>query len=130
MMISLFRLFDRRYVSRISEYVIPPATKTIIRCRLSLCVPAPRVALCQLGFWLRSDTAGWTGDGAERKLLVVGVTDGESLTYGKTLGSSLFATWSCGMFERLLTSPLCVVIPQGPSAEPVCSVRARIPPRC
>ena len=94
MMISLFRLFERRYASRISEYVIPPATKTSIRWRLSFSVPAPRVALCQLGFWLRSDTAGCIAAGAERRLVVAGVADGASLTYGNSVGSSLFETCS------------------------------------
>lgn len=59
MMISLLSDFDNIYASRISEYVMPPATNTMSRWRLSLCVPAPLDALCQLGFWLRSDTAGW-----------------------------------------------------------------------
>lgn len=94
MMISLFRVFDRRYASRISEYVIPPATNTSNLWRLSFCVPGPLVALCQLGFWLRSETAGCIAGEADRRLVVVEATEGESLTYGNNVGSSLFATCS------------------------------------
>ena len=78
MMISLLSDFDSRYASRISEYVMPPATNTSIRWRVSFCVPAPLVALCQLGFWLRSDTAGCIC-GADRRLLVAGAADGAQL---------------------------------------------------
>ena len=104
MITSLPKLFESRYASRISEYVTPPATNTSSRCRLSFAVPAPRVALCQLGFWLRGDTAG-DGDGegdapARRLLAPEPCTEGESLTYGKSVGSSLFATCSCAHKSR------------------------------
>ena len=85
MMISLLSDLDRRYASRISEYVMPPATNTMSRWRLSFCVPAPRVALCQLGFWLRSDTAGWIW-GADRRLLAAGAAAGGKQQGGKQGG--------------------------------------------
>ena len=94
MIISLLSDFESRYASRISEYVIPPATNTSIRWRVSLCVFPPRAALCQLGFWLRRETAGWIA-GLDRRLLAAGAADGESFTYGNSVGSSLLETCSC-----------------------------------
>ena len=50
--------FERMYASRISEYVIPPATNTSNRWRVSVGVPPARAARCQLGFALRSEVVG------------------------------------------------------------------------
>jgi len=74
---------------RISEYVIPPATKTINRCRTSATVP--RVGTrCQLGFALRRDPAG-VGV-VVRRLAAVLLAVGASRTYGNIVGSSLLPT--------------------------------------
>lgn len=63
--------------------------KTRIRCLLSDTAPG-LAALCQLGLALRNDVAGaWL----VRRLAAAGAA-GESLTYGNSVGSSLFATWS------------------------------------
>lgn len=56
MIISFFRELDSWYASRISEYVIPPATNTIKRWRLSGGA-FTRGDLCQFAFALRSDVA-------------------------------------------------------------------------
>lgn len=80
MMMSLFKDFDMTYASRISEYVMPPATKTKTRCRTSSRAPPALGARCQLGFALRKEVAGCiTGDAGDRKLLA-GASDGASLT--------------------------------------------------
>lgn len=50
MKISFPRLFDNRYVSLISLYVIPPATKTNILGLFSTTAPPGFAALCQAGF--------------------------------------------------------------------------------
>ena len=49
---------ESEYASRISEYVIPPATKTNTRWRVSVTAPPVRAARCQLGFALRSEVVG------------------------------------------------------------------------
>ena len=49
---------DDRYASRISEYVIPPATNKSSRWRVSLTAPVVRAARCQFGFALRSEVVG------------------------------------------------------------------------
>jgi hypothetical protein len=85
MIMSLFMLFDNRYASRISEYVIPPATKTRSRCLISWGPPG-LAARCQLGFALRNDVA--PVEGAAFRLGAAD-SDGWSLTYGKRVGSSL-----------------------------------------
>lgn len=81
---------DSWYAARISEYVMPPATKTISRCRTSLV--APRCgARCQFGFALRKDPAG-VGEAVLRRLATLLVAVGASRTYGNIIGSSLLPT--------------------------------------
>lgn len=95
-MISLLNDLDNKYASRISEYVIPPATKTNTRWRTSAVVPVLGAALCQLGLALRREPlVGVTGvTGEFRKLEEEAKVAGESLTYGKACWSSLPFTWS------------------------------------
>jgi hypothetical protein len=57
---SLFSGADSWYTSRISEYVIPPAMKTINLLRL-LVGALTRGPLCQFAFALRSDVVGGGG---------------------------------------------------------------------
>jgi hypothetical protein len=94
---SLFKEFERLYASRISEYVIPPRTNTIMRSRISVVCPPGRAARCQAGFWLRKEVAGTVAARAEDAR----ETDGASFTYGKTVSSSLPAAWSFTEVVRL-----------------------------
>jgi hypothetical protein len=83
---------DSLYAVRISEYVIPPATKTIIRCRTS--AEPPRCgARCQFGFALRKDPAG-AAAAVVRRLAELLIAPGGSRTYGYMIGSSLFPACS------------------------------------
>jgi hypothetical protein len=50
--------FESKYASRISEYVIPPATNRSNRWRVSVTALVVLAARCQLGFALRSEVVG------------------------------------------------------------------------
>lgn len=88
MKMSLFSAVESWYVSRISEYVIPPATKMRMRSRLLLVAAPGFGALCQTGFALRKDVAGV----GAALTAGAGIAEGASFTYGNKEASNLLAT--------------------------------------
>lgn len=113
----------RWYAVRISEYVIPPATNTIRRCRTC---PVPAAACCgalfQVARVLRRDVVcGCTGRAGA---LALAFCSGESFTYGKRDASSFPETWSYIIFSvssNTLIIPTKKDIRQGQFAVQVCT---------